>query len=318
MKAILFTHYGDLDVLKYGEMPDPHPGPGEVRIHVRAAGVNPVDFKIRKGYLKERMPNQLPIIPGWDAAGVIDMVGKGVSSLAKGDEVYAYCRKPVIQFGTYAEYVVVPETFVALKPKKASFEEAASIPLAALTAWQSLFDAAGLKAGQSVLIHAGAGGVGGFAIQLAKNAGARVIATGSAKNHAYIRSLGADHVIDYTVGDFRTAVKSLYPDGVDVVYDTVGGEVQVRSGDVIRPGGTIVSILAYDDEEALKRRGIQTKYVFVSPNRDQLRALAGLYDEGKLTTHLAKVYPLSHAAEAHRQIETSHTAGKLVLTVGGV
>lgn len=318
MKAILFNHYGDASVLKLGEMPDPHPGPGEVRIHVRAAGVNPVDYKIRMGYLKERMPNQLPIIPGWDAAGVIDHVGAGVTSIKVGDDVFAYCRKPIIQYGTYAQYVVVPETFVARKPARATFEEAASIPLAALTAWQSLFDAAGLASGQTVLIHAGAGGVGGFAIQLARNAGAHVIATGSRRNHEYIRSLGAEHVVDYTAGDFRDAVKRIYPDGVDVVYDTVGGDVQTRSGDVLKKGGTIVSILAYQDEESLKRKGLQTKYVFVSPNRDQLRQLAEMFDQGKLTTRLAGVYPLTGAIEAHHQIETGHTAGKLVLTLGGL
>ena len=319
MKAILFDHYGESGVLKLADISDPHAGPGEVRIRIRAAGVNPVDFKIRKGYLKERIPNQLPIIPGWDAAGVIDETGEGVTSVKAGDEVFAYCRKPVIQFGTYAEYVVVPETFVALKPARASFEEAASIPLAALTAWQSLFDAAGLRAGQTALIHAGAGGVGGFAIQLAKDAGARVIATGSAKNHAYIRSLGADEVIDYTAVDFRDGVRRWCPGGVDVAFDTVGGgEVQAATADVVKPGGTLVSILAYEEEAALQRKGIHTRYVFVSPNCAQLRELAVRYDAGRLQTRLAGVFPLAQAARAHQQMETGHTAGKLVLTLRGV
>lgn len=314
MKAILFDDYGDVDVLKMRVVADPQPGPGEVRIRVHAAGVNPVDFKIRKGYLKGRLPNELPIIPGWDAAGVIDVAGDGVSLVKPGDEVYAYCRKPVIQFGTYAEYVVVPESFVALKPAKASFAEAATIPLAALTAWQSLFDAAQLKAGQTVLIHAGAGGVGGFAIQLARHAGARVVATGSRHNHDYMRTLGAHEVIDYTEGDFREPVRLLHPGGVDVAYDTVGGrELQARTADVVKPGGTIVSILAYEDEAAIKAKGIETRYVFVSPNREQLIQLAGLFDAGQLRTRIAGQFPLAEAAEAHRRIESGHTAGKLVL-----
>lgn len=313
MKAILFDDFGDVDVLKLREISDPHPGPGEVRIRVHAAGVNPVDYKIRKGYLKGRLLNELPIIPGWDAAGVIDEIGAGVTSAKIGDVVYAYCRKPVIQFGTYAEYVVVPETSVANMPRKATFAEAASIPLAALTAWQSLFDAAQLKAGQTVLIHAGAGGVGGFAVQLAKNAGAYVIATASAKNHVYVRDLGADEVIDYTQIDFREIMNAGHPGGVDVVFDTVGGDVQKRSADVIKPGGVLVSILAYEDEEAIKARGILTRYVFVAPNRDQLRELAVLFDAGRFKTHLAAVFPLDQAAEAHRRIETGHTVGKLVL-----
>jgi len=315
MRVIAFESFGGVEVLKKMDMPDPRPGPGEVRIRVAAAGVNPVDAKIRKGYLQSRIPHQFPLIPGWDAAGVIDEVGAGVSSLAKGDEVYAYCRKPVVQFGTYADYVVVPETSVARKPAKASMLEAAAIPLAALTAWQSLFDAAGLGAGQTVLIHAGAGGVGGYAIQLAKVRGAKVIATGSGRNHAYIKSLGADHVIDYTLEDFRIKVRQLCPGGVDVAYDTVGGDIQSKSADVIRKGGVLVSILAYENEESIKQRGIQTRYVFVSPNALQLSELAALYDSGKLRVKIASEWPLDRAAEAHRLIETGHTTGKIVLKI---
>lgn len=316
MKAVFFSEFGGIEVLRSGEVADPHPGAGEVRICIRTAGVNPVDFKIRKGLLQGRLPHEMPIIPGWDAAGVIDEVGEGVTACKAGDEVFAYCRKPVIQFGCYAEYVVVPADFVAAKPKNASFSQAASIPLAALTAWQSLYDAAELKAGQTVLIHAGAGGVGGFAIQLAKLRGAHVITTASAANHAYVRELGADEVIDYHSMDFREAVKAVHPDGVDAVYDTLGGEVQVKSADVIKPGGIMVSILAYVDEPAIQAKGIQTRYVFVSPNSSQLRELATLFDAGKFTTRIAAEFSLAEAAEAHRRIESGHTAGKLVLLPG--
>jgi NADPH:quinone reductase-like Zn-dependent oxidoreductase len=290
MKAIAIEEYGGREKLKVMDVPKPVPQPGEVLIRIMAAGVNPVDCKIRQGYLKDRLPNRFPLIPGWDAAGV------------------AYCRKPVIQHGTYAEYVSVPETYVAAKPRNLSFEEAASIPLAALTAYQSLFDAAGLGRGQNVLIHAAAGGVGGFAVQLARDRGATIWATASRKNHEYVRGLGAHHVIDYTACDFREKARNM-----DVVFDTVGGDVQIRSADCVKKGGVLVSILAYQDEAALKAKGIVTKYVFVTPNASQLAELAAMAEQGRLKTHLAAVFPLEEAAQAHEMIESRHTRGKIVL-----
>jgi NADPH2:quinone reductase len=302
-------------VLRVGTADDPVAGPGEVVIKVGAAGVNPVDAKIRRGMLRERIPHELPIIPGWDAAGEVVETGKGVDDLSPGDPVFAYCRKPVVQYGAYAAFIALPATSVARRPANLSVAEAASVPLAALTAWQSLFDAAGLRAGQTVLIHAGAGGVGGFAIQLAKHAGARVLATASAANHALVRSYGADEVIDYTEVDFREAVRAACPGGVDVAYDTVGGEVQARSAEVVRRAGVLVSILAFADEAAVQALGVQTRYVFVAPNRGQLGSLAGLIEQGVVRPRLADILPLEDAAEAHRRIETGHTAGKLVLMV---
>jgi NADPH:quinone reductase-like Zn-dependent oxidoreductase len=299
MKAIAIEEYGGREKLKVMDVPKPVPQPGEVLIRIMAAGVNPVDCKIRQGYLKDRLPNRFPLIPGWDAAGVV---------VSTGAEVFAYCRKPVIQHGTYAEYVSVPETYVAAKPRNLSFEEAASIPLAALTAYQSLFDAAGLGRGQNVLIHAAAGGVGGFAVQLARDRGATIWATASRKNHEYVRGLGAHHVIDYTACDFREKARNM-----DVVFDTVGGDVQIRSADCVKKGGVLVSILAYQDEAALKAKGIVTKYVFVTPNASQLAELAAMAEQGRLKTHLAAVFPLEEAAQAHEMIESRHTRGKIVL-----
>ncbi|HMP72223.1 MAG TPA: NADP-dependent oxidoreductase [Kiritimatiellia bacterium] len=316
MKAIALDHFGGPDVLALRELPDPQPGPGEVRIRIHAAGVNPVDWKIREGLLQGRLPHAFPLIPGWDAAGLLDAVAPDVTDLQPGDAVYAYCRKPVIQHGAYAESITLPATSVARKPANATFEQAASIPLAALTAYQSLHDAGQLAGGQTVLIHAGSGGVGGFAIQLAKHAGATVIATASAPNHPYLRELGADHTIDYTTTDFRDAVRDLVPGGVDLAYDTVGGDVQTRSADIVKPGGTLVSILAFADEPALQARGIQTRYVFVAPNATQLNDLAQRFDQGRFTTRLATVLPLEQAAEAHRLIQTGRTVGKIVLQVG--
>jgi len=315
MKAIVFKEYGGPEVLLLAEMPDPVPGPGEVRIRITAAGVNPVDVKIRKGLRRDVIPHVLPIIPGWDAAGVVDAVGPGCTLHAAGDRVYSYCRKPIVQHGAYADYIVLPETQVAPSPESIDDTHAAVVPLASLTAWQSLFDAGNLTAGQRVLIHAGAGGVGGFAIQMAKHAGAFVIATASRKNHPYVRELGADVVIDYNLMDFRDAVLSAFPSGIDFVFDTVGGDVQTRSADVLKPVGTLVSILAFQNEDGLKARGIQTRYVFVSPNRDQLIHIARLIDEGHIHVKLAAELPLEQAGEAHRMIETQHTCGKIVLRI---
>lgn len=301
MKAIAIENFGGRSELKLMELPKPVAGTGEVLIKVKAAGVNPVDWKIREGLLRFRLPHQFPIILGWDAAGTI---------VGTGEEVYAYCRKPVIKDGTYAEYVVVPRTSVAPKPKNLSFVEAASVPLAALTAYQSLFDAAGLKRGQTTLIHAAAGGVGGFAVQLAKLAGARVIATASKGKHAYVRELGADEVIDYRAVDFRKMVRD-----VDVAFDTVGGETQGNSAEVVKRGGVLVSILAFGDADAIRKRGVEPRYVFVRPNGAQLRKLARLFEAGKLQTKIAKVFPLRDAAKAHALIEQGHTTGKIVLRV---
>lgn len=320
MKAICLRQFGGPEVLEYHEdFPIPVPGDQDVLIRVKAAGVNPVDWKIREGLLQGRLPHTFPLIPGWDAAGVVEAVGDGTnpSSLKPGDEVYAYCRKPLIQQGTYAEYCTMTMGHVVRKPSVLSFSEAASIPLAGLTAYQSLVDAAKVGAGQTVLIHAGAGGVGGFAIQIAKHLGATVITTGSAEKHAYLCALGADVVIDYTAGDFREAVSQRYPDGVDVAFDTVGGDVQRASADCVKSGGALVSILALEHEAYVRSRGVEPLYVFVAPNGPQLARLASWIEQGALKTRIAGSYPLQEAAEAHRAIQTGRTAGKLVLTIDG-
>lgn len=318
MKAICLRQFGGPEVLEYhDDFPMPAPGDQDVLIRVKAAGVNPVDWKIREGLLLGRLPHAFPLIPGWDAAGVIEAVGSGVNpcSLKPGDEVYAYCRKPLIQQGTYAEYCTMTMDHVVRKPSVLSFSEAASIPLAGLTAYQSLVDAAKVGAGQTVLIQAGAGGVGGFAIQIAKHVGATVITTGSAEKHAYLRALGADVVIDYTAGDFRDAVNQRYPDGVDVAFDTVGGEVQRASADCVKAGGVLVSILALEHESYIRSRGVEPLYVFVAPNGSQLARLAAWIEQGAIQTRVAGSFPLREATEAHRAIQTRRTAGKLVLTM---
>lgn len=315
MKAIAIQEFGGADKLQLVDLPAPEAGPGEIRIRIKAAGVNPVDSKIRRGLLRERLPHVLPLILGWDAAGVVDRAGAGVTQFRQGDEVYAYCRKPVVQGGTYAEYVVVPESSAAPKPANLSFEQAAAVPLAMLTAWQCLFDAVRLCAGETVLVHAAAGGVGGFAVQLARDAGAHVLGTASSVNHAYVRELGAEFIIDYTAEDFRSAVKRTHPEGIDVVYDCVGGDVLRASPDVLRAGGRLVSILEPDAVRQIAERGIDAHYVFVSPNGAQLKRIAGMFEAGRLRPPPCAVLPLKEAAHAHELIETRHTRGKIVLAV---
>lgn len=314
MKAIGIQRFGGREVLQTLELPVPQPGPDEILVKIEAAGVNPVDYKIREGLLKDRMPYEFPIVLGWDAAGVVAAVGCEVQAYKKHDEVFAYCRKDRIHDGTYAEYIVLQTRHLARKPKNLSFAEAAAIPLAGLTAYQVLFEALQIKPGETLLIHAGAGGVGGFAISLAKNAGVRVLSTASGPNTEYVRQLGADEVIDYTREDFVEAILAKYPQGIDAVFDTVGGEVQKKSAGVIKKGGRLASILAID-ENYFKQQGIASHYVFVRPDSEQLNKLKEFAEHGILKVHLARTLPLAEAAQAHEMLETRHTRGKIVLNI---
>jgi len=314
MKACGIKEYGGRDKIECMALPDPAPGDGEVRIAIKAAGVNPVDYKIREGLLAERMPSELPIVLGWDAAGVIDAVGTGVSRLKEGDEVYAYCRLDTIHDGAYAEYIVLPESSVALKPKNLSFEEAAGVPLAALTAYQALFDAGDVQSGETVLVHAAAGGVGGFAVQFAKNHGCRVFGTASAANHEYVKGLGADEAIDYRAEDFRDAVRGLASDGVDLAFDCVGGEVLEKTPDILKqPDGRMITIVDGARAGEMKEQGINAGWIFVAPNAEQLAGMADMFESGTIKTRVAAVLPMSDAAKAHEMLESRHTAGKVVL-----
>ena len=315
MRAVAIQQFGGRETLQVMELPVPSVGSHDVLIQVRAAGVNPVDWKIREGWLREMFPHVFPVIPGWDVAGIVTEVGPQATRVAVGDHVYAYCRAPTIQWGAYAEYLVLPHEQVCRKPRTLSFEEAASIPLAALTAYQSLFDAARLREGETVLIHAAAGGVGGFAVQLAKHAGATVIGTARPSNHDYLRELGVDRVIDYTSRDFREAVRAWYPDGLDVVYDCAGGPVLEHSAEVLKTTGRLVTITDRAQAAALKARGLHAAFVFVEPNAAQLETLTALIEQGALNTLLAGVLPLDEAAKAHERLEAGHGKGKLVLTV---
>jgi NADPH:quinone reductase-like Zn-dependent oxidoreductase len=308
MKAIQMHAYGGPEVLTYEDAPRPQPGAGEVLIQVCAASVNPVDWKIREGHVRNFLKHALPLIPGWDVSGIIEAVGAGVSRLKKGDEVYS--RPDISRNGSYAEYIAVRESEVALKPKSLDHIHAAAVPLAALTAWQALFDAAQLTAGQTVLIHAAAGGVGSFAVQFARWKGARVIGTASGRNREFLKSLGADEVIDYTTSRFEDSVRD-----VDVVLDTMSGETQERSWQVLKKGGFLVTILGSAPQEMAAKHGVRCAHTFVQPNVEQLNTLAGMLDAGKIKPVVETVLPLEKAAEAQELNKTGHTRGKIVLRV---
>lgn len=308
MKAVRVHEYGGPEVLKYEDAPKPQPGPGEVLIRVHATSVNPVDWKVRQGYLQQMMKYKMPMIPGWDVSGVVETVGAGATRLKPGDEVYS--RPDLSRDGTYADYVVVRESEVALKPKSIDHLTAAAIPLAALTAWQALYDAAKLAAGQRVLIHGAAGGVGCFAVQLAKLRGAHIIATASKKNHDFLRSLGVSECIDYNTTKFESVVHD-----VDVVLDTITGETMERSWQVLKKGGILVSILEPPKPEKAAAHGVRCHHTFVQPSVEELNELAKLVDSGKLKVIIEKVYPLSEARAAQESNATGHTRGKIVLRV---
>ena len=315
MKAIAIREFGGRDKLERMDLPVPEVGAGEVLVRVKGAGVNPVDWKIREGRLKDLFPHRFPLIPGWDAAGIVEKIGPGVTRFRVGDEIFAYCRKPVVQGGAYAEYIALKEEHMAVKPRNTTFTEAAGIPLAALTAYQALVDAAGARSGERVLIHAAAGGVGGFGVQIAKDRGALVWGTAGNRNEEYVRSLGAERVIDYGRDDFRKVVRSAYPEGVDVVFDCVGGDVLKKSVEIVRKGGRLISIVDSLDERSLGRADIRFDFVFVAPNSKELSELGQMVEQSRLRVHLEEVLPLEAAAKAHELSESRHTRGKIVLSV---
>jgi NADPH2:quinone reductase len=315
MKAMVIEDFGGPEQLKLADLPTPTPADDEVLIEVAYTSVNPVDWKIREGMLTDVFPHHFPLIPGWDAAGTVSALGSNATGFAIGEKVYAYCRKPEVQYGTYAEFVAVDRAAVAPMPTNLSFAEAATIPLTGLTSWQALFDFAGLKAGQKALIHAGAGGIGSLAIQFAKNAGASVITTASLGNHDYVKRLGADAAVDYASEDFAAAVTELEPDGIDVVYDAAGGETQRRSYEVLKPGGVMVSIVDAPDGELAERYGVKAGFVFVEPNGAQLREIAGLIEAGKVKPAAIEEMNLEDAATAQERSKAGHVRGKIVLKI---
>ncbi|MEH2330040.1 NADP-dependent oxidoreductase [Nostoc sp.] len=307
MKAIRIHAYGGAENLKYDEVPRPEPQAGQVLIQVYAAGVNPIDWKIREGFFQQVFDYSLPVIAGADVAGVVASVGDGVTTLQPGQAVYGTANMALS--GAYAEYAVGYADAIAPKPKTLDYIHAASVPIVAMTAWQALFDGANLQPEQSVLIHGGAGGVGRYAIQLAKWKRARVIATASAANLDDLRNLGADQVIDYASQPFEQQLKD-----VDVVLDLVGGETQARSWQIIRPGGVLVSTLGVPESGI--PQGIKAVPVFANLKvNSQLQQIAQLIDDGQIKASIEQVFELAEAAKAQEVSQHGHPRGKLVLQV---
>lgn len=308
MQAMAIKQYGEPDALEATELPDPKVGPDSVLVRTVAAGVNPVDFKIRRGGLDPVFDSYFPLVPGWDVAGIVEQIGPAVSEFAVGDEVVGYVRKDHIHYGTYAELVSCPVRTLTRRPTAVGFEESAALPLAGLTAYQALARALHVSSDDAVLVHAAAGGVGSLAVQLAWLFGARVIGTASQRNHGYLSDLGADPV-SYGEG-LAERVRELAPDGVSAVFDLVGGRTLEATPELLLPGGRLASV-----HEPGTVTALGGTYVFVRPDATDLAALVRYVDEGRLRVPVARTFPLSEAAEAHRLLEDGHVAGKLVLTV---
>jgi NADPH:quinone reductase-like Zn-dependent oxidoreductase len=306
MKAVLLMNHGGPEMLRYDEVPDPTAGPGEVVVDVHAASVNAADYKVRLGVGRYNI--QFPHILGRDFSGVVGAVGPGVTDLAVGDAVFGVLDQGVE--GAYAEKLAIKAAIIAKKPDRLGHAEAAAMALTGLTALWALEDTAQLKAGETILIQGGAGGVAGFAIQLAKHIGATVITTASARNHDYVRSLGADRVIDYNVEDFTKVVSDC-----DVVFDTVGGDVQLRSYAVLKPGGRLVWVAPAPEGSRPPRSDVRVLRPNVARDRKHLERIVELWEAGAVWPPEITRYKLTDAAEAHRVSESRHLRGKLVFEV---
>jgi NADPH:quinone reductase-like Zn-dependent oxidoreductase len=307
MKAVLLTKHGGPEVLRYGDMPDPIAGPDEVVVDVHAASVNAADYKVRLGTGRHHI-KKFPYILGRDFSGVVSTVGTEVTDLAVGDAVFGVLDQGIE--GAYAEKIAIKAAIIAKKPNRLGHAEAAAMALTSITALWALEDTAQLKSGETILIQGGAGGCAGFGIQFAKYIGATVITTASAGNHDYVRSLGADRVIDYNREDFTKTVSDC-----DVVFDTVGGEVQVRSYEVLKPGGRLVWIAPAPEGYKPTRSDVQTLRPNVARDRKHLQRMLELLQVGAVWPPDITRYSLADAAEAHRVSESRHLRGKLVFEV---
>jgi len=310
LKAIAIKQYGGKEQLKEINIPKPTPKEKQVIVKLHATSINPIDWKLREGYLKAMMPFEFPIILGWDVAGIVEEVGDHVQDFKVGDRVFA--RPETTNRGTYAEYTIVDTHLLAKIPDNISFGEAACVPLACLTAWQCLFDFGNIQKGDKVLIHAGAGGVGTFAIQLAKNVGAYVAATAGKHNVEFLKSLGADEVIDYKKQDFEKVLTEF-----DFVLDSLGGENQEKSFTVLKEGGKLASIVSEPNQEKAKQKNIKSGNVWLVPNGQQLEKIANLLGQNKLRVIIGHKFPFSEEGikEAHALSESHHAKGKIVIQI---
>ncbi len=308
MKAISYRRYGGPEVLEYGELPDPKVGPDEVLVRVKAAAVNPVDWKAQAGYLDGMIDAVFPVVPGWDVSGVVVRPGVSVTEWAEGDEVMGYVREDFLAHGTFAEYVAAPVRTLARKPRSCSFEEAAGLPLVGLTAYQALHTALSVRSGETVLVLAAGGGVGSMAVQIARHLGCRVLGAVRESGVERVKELGAEPVL-FDERTFTHQLRELAPQGVDALLDTLGGPFLQHAAKLLAPGGRLASIA---DGEALALGG---RYFWVRPDATDLAALADLADEGVLDVRVAKTFPLERAADAQRANAEGGLQGKVVVTV---
>ncbi len=307
MRAIQVHDYGDATQLHLEQVPQPEPQEGEVLVRVYAAGINALDWKIRSGSMKNFMPSTFPYVPGIELAGVVERVGPGVTTFQPGQAVYGHTSG-----GAYAEYTLVSAQTLALKPTSLTFDEAATVPIGAITAWQALFASGQLQAGQSVLILGGSGGVGLFAVQFAHHKGAQVIATTSTNNVAFVQSLGADKVIDYTQTRVEDEVHN-----VDLVFDTVGSETTASALSTVKHGGKLLTIAGQADEAQAQKLGVHAEFFSsqLKSTADLLHTFAHMIDENQLRTSIAATFPLHEADKAHELSQSGHGRGRIILHI---
>ena len=310
MKAAQLTQYGGKEVITIGDIPAPIIEDGKILIQVKAAGVNPFDWKVQQGYMKDFIPLKLPIVLGGDFAGVVVEVGASVSDFKKGDEVYGQANAVAGNSGAFAEMTLTTSTSVALKPKTLEFAQAGALPLVGVSAIQALIDTMKLTKGQKILIHGGAGGIGSIAIQIAKNIGAHVATTGSANDFDFIKQLGADELIDYKTQKFEDTLK-MY----DAVFDTVGGETTNRSLSVLKNGGILVSMTQPADETVVKEQQIKAVVQGTQVTTERLKKLTQLVESGVVKVNVEKTFPLEQAADALEYLKTTPPKGKVVIVM---
>jgi len=304
MKAIQIHQYGHADQLALQRVPRPKTGKGQILVKIHDAGVNPVDWKIREGYMKEVRPSSFPLTMGQDFSGEVMAVGKEISGFRKGDNVFGFAQ------GTYAEFALTSPDALAHMPKSLDFVAAAAIPTAGLTAWQLVMDVAKVSKNQTILIHGAAGGVGSFAVQFAKKAGARIIATASRDDSDYLQDLGAEQVIDYKTERFEDKVGDL-----DTVIDLVGGDTLKRSYGSVKKNGLIVTTVGPADETEAKKHGIRVLQFVMKRNSGELEQIARLVDEGSIKPRISKIMPLNEAKEAEDLSQSGHPHGKVILRI---
>lgn len=317
MKAVYYQQHGTADVLEVGERPVPEIQPHEVLVQVVSTSVNPIDRRLRNGELTEYITRTFPVVPGWDLAGRIVKVGAEVEGWQEGDEVLGLAFTWSIQHGSYAEYCPINAGSITRKPPGISFDQAAALPLVSLTAWQALSEFGQLTSGQSVFIQAGAGGVGSVAIPMAKHLGAKVYTTASTANHEYVKSLGADEVINYRNEDYETALRAFEPAGVDLVLESLLGEGIAEAAIRLAKTGGAVAYMNNEPPEIgeIEQRDIRAEFLHHRPDGEMLTMLVGLFQAGKLALPRIQVRPLEEAQDAHHASEAGHTQGKVVLRV---